>query len=360
MLNRRRIMTACASLMAMRAVRKATWTTIAEAQEKKVTAYQVDLDELVKAFPNQADASSLPPLLRRFGGWMAGKPWRSIGAFDLAVRWSDLNLQGGEFYYDQFALFIKLPDGSSVGYWLAGGDLAQAPIVLLGSEGDYATLAPNLETLLARIALGDFANKGPGADFLYWDEGCGEGVVPDLRGALQAFLREQMGIQDLEALARTARPYPSDFTQWIAQAVETHGVQMQAHSAIQAMASILEKYRPVNARPWEGPVINVRWAGAYFDAWIGPGKATFVEAEGLKPHLAVLRDEAAMKMPGLGLWHRATLTVFEDNLWFMADYIYEPDFRSDKPSASDFEADHARSPRAVRRIPPWLATILAS
>jgi hypothetical protein len=59
MLNRRRIMTACASLMAMRAVRKATWTTIAEAQEKKVTDYQVDLDELVKH-------SQIRPTHRRF------------------------------------------------------------------------------------------------------------------------------------------------------------------------------------------------------------------------------------------------------------------------------------------------------
>jgi hypothetical protein len=280
-LNRRKIIAVCASVMGIHAVRKAAWT--ADAQAKKKTAYQVDLDELVKAFPSQAGSASLPPLLRRFGEWMAGKPWRSIGAFDLAVRWSDLNVPGGEFYYDQFALFIKLPDGSSVGYWLAGRDLAQAPIVFLGSEGAYATLAPNLETLLARIALGDFGNKGPGADFLYSDEDYGEGVVPDLRGALQEFLREQTGIQDLAALARKARPYSSDFTQWVETAVETHRAQMQAHPVIQAMASILEKYRPVNARPWEGPLINLRWAGDYFDAWSGPKRETLAEAEGLIP-----------------------------------------------------------------------------
>ena len=265
-----------------------------------------------------------------------------------------------KFYYDQFALFIKLPDGSSVGYWLAARDLAQTPIVLLGSEGAYATLAPDLETLLARIALGDFANKGPGADFLYSDEDYGEGIVPDLRDAMQEFLRKQTGIQDLAALARQARPYPSDFTQWVAKAVETHRAQMQTHPAIRAMASILEKYRPVNAQPWEGPLINLRWAGNYFDAWSGPKREPLAEAERLRPHLAILRDEAATKMPGLGLWHRATLTVYQDNLWFVADYIFEPDFRSEKPMASEFKADQARAPREARRIPPWLAAILAS
>ena len=358
MLNRRKIIAAGASSFLGGHV-ASVGTRAAQAQVRAVT-YRVDLDDLAKAFPRRAGSGSLPPLLRRFGEWMAGRPWQSIGAFDLAVRWSDLNFPGGEFYYDQFALFIKLPDGSSVGYWLAGRELAQAPIVLLGSEGTNVTIAPNLETLLARIALGDFANKGPGADFLYSDEDYGEGVVPDLRGAMQEFLRRQTGIQDLAALARQSRPYPSDFTQWVAKAVETHRAQMLAHPAIQAMTPILEKYRPVNARPWEGPLINLRWVGDYFDAWSGPKKEALAEAERLKPQLATLRDEAAMKLPGLGLWHRATLRVFTDNLWFVADYVFEPDFRSEKPPASEFKADQARAPREARRISPWLAAILES
>jgi len=177
MVSRRKIVAACASLIGMCVFRKGAWA----AEAGRTPVYEVDLNELAKAFPGQPGAVSLPPLLRRFGEWMSGKPWRSIGAFDLDVRWSDDHFPGGEFYYDSFALFIKLPDGSSVGYWLAESDLAHAPIVVLGSEGEFATIAPNLETLLARIALGDFGEKGPTADFLYSDEDYGDGAAPDLR-----------------------------------------------------------------------------------------------------------------------------------------------------------------------------------
>src|SRR5258708_5667306 len=152
MFNRRMILGACASFMGMHLLGKGA--SIARAQERAVAAYDVDLEELVKAFPAEGGSPSLPTLLARFGGWMAGKPWRSIGAFDLTVEWSDAHFPGAEIHYDEFALFIRLPDGSAVGYWLAGRHLADAPIVLLGSEGDFATLAPNLEALLARIALG--------------------------------------------------------------------------------------------------------------------------------------------------------------------------------------------------------------
>jgi len=183
----------------------------AEAQEQAV--YQVDLDELVKAFPGQVRPASLPPLLARFGGWLAGKPWRSVGAFDLTVEWSDAGFPGGELFYDRFALFIRLPDGSPAGYWLAGRDPAEAPIVLLGSEGDSVRLAPNLDTLLARIALGDFKGKDPAADFRYSDADYGAGVVPDLRPAMQSFLRAETGIADLPALVRNGKPYPADIAE---------------------------------------------------------------------------------------------------------------------------------------------------
>jgi hypothetical protein len=358
MISRRKIMAACASFIGLHVLQRRAWA--AEAQGRAAATYQVDLGELIKAFPSEAGSPALPTLLSRFGEWMAGKPWRSIGAFDLAVEWSDGHIRGGEFYYDQFALFIRLPDGSSVGYWLDGRDLAEAPIVLLGSEGDFVTLAADLEARLARIALGYFSRKGPAADFLYSDVDYGEGVVPDLRGAMQAFLREQTGTGDLDSLARKTLPNPTGFTEWVAKSVAAYEARMQAHPAILAMTSILGKYRPVNGQPWEGTPINVRWVDTDFEAWVMPRGETLAEAEQLRPYLAALRDEAAMTKAGLGLWHRATLMVYTDRLELLTDYLFEPDFRSEKPSANAFKADQARAPRAPRRVPPWLAAILAS
>ena len=180
--------------------------------------YEVDLDELRRAFPNRSGPASLPALLTRFGKWLGGKPWRSVGSFDLALQWSDSGFPGGERHYDEFALVIRLPDGSAAGYWLAGGDVADAPIVLFGSEGQHEVLAPDLATLIARIALGDFSDRGATADFRYSDEDYGQGVAPDLRPALQAFLRAETGTDDLRPLVRKAEPPRLDFGEWVAGA----------------------------------------------------------------------------------------------------------------------------------------------
>src|SRR5262245_2474054 len=94
-LDRRRFLAAGTLLVGAHLVGAAMCA--ASAEEKIVPVYQVDLDELVKAFPsNGSNPTSLPPLLRHFGEWLAGKPWRSVGAFDLGVEWSDSHLQGGE------------------------------------------------------------------------------------------------------------------------------------------------------------------------------------------------------------------------------------------------------------------------
>jgi hypothetical protein len=356
MLNRREFMATCASLAALPFPPGAI--AAAKAQEKSVT-YQVNFDELAKAFPGSGGASALPPLLHHFGEWMRGKPWQSIGAFDLSPEWSDARFPAGELFYDKFALFIRLPTGSAVGYWLAGNDLSDAPIVLLGSEGEYQTLAPNLETLLARIALGDFTGEGAAADFNHSDEDYGEGVAPDLRDDLQALLRQQTGVRDLAALVRKAKPAPMNFTDWIAKTSEARYAHMRAHPAMLAINAILEKYRPVNGQSWEGSAFDVTWAGPHFDIWAKPaGQATLPEAEQLKPHLAVLREEAAMQTPGLGLWHHAILTAYKDQADIVADYLFEPPFHLANPPADAFKSDQAKSPVAPRRIPPWLATIL--
>jgi hypothetical protein len=178
---------------------------------------------------------------------------------------------------------------------------------------------------------------------------------------LQAFLRAETGIDDLATLVRKAKPYPADFADWVAKSTATYVAEMQAHPAMRALAPILAKYRPVNAQPWETTAINLGWAGASFDARLaGAATQPLAEAEQLRPHLATLRDEAAARKPGLGLWHRAMLKISANHVWLSPDYIHEPDFRSGRPSAVAFKADQAREPREARRIPPWLAAILAS
>jgi hypothetical protein len=84
---------------------------------RAVNTYQVDLVELLNAFPQVEQAGSTAAL-------------------------PDCSPSSANF-----ALFIRLPTGSSVGYGLAEKDLARAPIVLLGSEGEYRMVKGNLRWL---------------------------------------------------------------------------------------------------------------------------------------------------------------------------------------------------------------------
>ena len=52
---------------------------------------------------------------------------------------------------------MRLPDGSAVGGWYGAGlDRDNPPIVGLGSEGDYELLAPSLDGLLAKLTSQQF------------------------------------------------------------------------------------------------------------------------------------------------------------------------------------------------------------
>jgi hypothetical protein len=320
--------------------------------------YGFDLDDITKAFP---DPSGVPPLLERFGAWLADKPWRSVGSFSLARGWADSEFAGGEDFYRDFAMFVWLPTGSIAGYWLKDGTVAEAPIVLFGSEGEREVLAPNLPSFLARVALGDFEEKGAAADFLYsdWDfEGVG---LTDLRGDMAALLRRETGIEDLAALAAKAHPASTEFADWVNRIEAAHRARLAQDPAMRSISDILHRYRPAGADRWASAVIDIRWAGDAFEGVVlQNGPKILPEAAALRPHLAALRDGAARRVPGLGLWHQATLFVYADMIEYRPDYSLQPKFLGGNPPDDAYRADHLRLPREKRRIPVWLEKVLAS
>ncbi|CEJ15007.1 hypothetical protein BN1110_05343 [bacterium YEK0313] len=356
MFDRRRLMSWAAGAIA-------TVPAAARAQphaEPRMQTYSVDLDGLAKAFPERALAHGLPASLRRFGTWLHGKPWGAVGTFDLTTRWSDSYFPGAEARYDDFALFIRLPDGSSAGYWLAGGDPARAPIVLLGSEGERVVLAPDLETLIARIALGRFSSKGAEAEFLYPQVDFGQGRPADLRVALKAFLRDELGVTDPERRVG-GQQASGEFVGWMERAARDGEQRFENDPSVAAMWRLLQHYRPAAGAPLVvETMVNVTWAGDHFRAWVAAARPKpLPETEALRPHLAALRDKAA-ETPGLGLWHGASLMVGRGRInRLVTNYIYQPEFSFGRPPAEAFREDQARAPRAARRIPSWLGAMLA-
>ncbi|MGT2500585.1 hypothetical protein ACVOMS_06680 [Bradyrhizobium guangxiense] len=119
------------------------------------TSYPIDLDSIRGAFPPGIEA---PPLLVDFAAWLSGRPWGSVGCFSLQGQFSDsAPIVDGSPLRDRFSLFMRLPDGSAVGGWYGAGlDRDNPPIVGLGSEGDYELLAPSLDGLLAKLTSQQF------------------------------------------------------------------------------------------------------------------------------------------------------------------------------------------------------------
>ena len=320
--------------------------------------YSADPAKFVKAFPEAI--AEPPPLLREFANWLSDKPWGSVGGFALTPGWSDHILYAGERFHDRFALFIRMPDGSLAGYWLKDArSIDGAPIVMLGSEGQYETLAPDLPHLLARLATADFDDSGVASDFLpneFQD-------VPNLRPALASWVSERLGMGGVSRL-KGWRPAGADaFDVWAQAAVREGEAENARDPHVLAISEALKPYRPaLGSQPWETNRAHIAWAGDHIEIVdASHGHKPVAERDALIPHLAALRDGAAKRLPGVGLWFSAWITIpAEGPVEIMKEYHYEPKFFLGRPPDAAFRADQARAPRSPRRIPDWLARLLES
>lgn len=322
-----------------------------------MTNYSPRKDDLIKAFPERI--STPPALLLAFADWLAARPWGSVGAFDLSPGWADHMIFGGERFFREFALIVRLPDGSRAGYWLGDGrPLEQAPIVLLGSEGEAETLAPDLPSFLVRLATADFGDSGAASDLLPSPDD----TAPNLRGELAAWLGARLGASGAGRLKRPRADEPDAFREWYLTAAREPETDLAHDPDTHAITKLLERYRPpASAAPWDVTTLSVGWAGDHVEIVnASAGHVAVPEKDALLSHLAALRRKAAERTPGVGLWHHAWITIAnEDPARLDAIYLFEPKFFLGQPPAEAFRADQRSAPRAARRVPDWLATLLA-
>ena len=140
------------------------------------------VQELRAIFPSSIP---FPPLLAEFVAWAEQFERGQLGWFEFeGQRLDDHWIENGSALADQFALFIRLPDGSMIGFWKPDGDAGALPVVLLGSEGAQEVLGSTLEEFLwnwARGELGEAYDLMPDED--------DEEQPKDARPALVAWLR---------------------------------------------------------------------------------------------------------------------------------------------------------------------------
>lgn len=118
----------------------------------------------------------------------------------------------GSEAWHQLAGFGAGPDGSTLASWLyAGPDVASAPVVHLGSEGDQlVVLADNFREFLALFGIG-YGELG-------FDDLSRPPAKPESAERLRAWLAAEFGIRCPETgieLVRRAQALHPDFAAWV-------------------------------------------------------------------------------------------------------------------------------------------------
>ena len=218
--------------------------------------YSIDLDSIRRAFPPGTEP---PPLLLDFAAWLKGHSWGSVGCFDLVGRFSDqAPIVDGSPLRNDFALFLRLPEGSAVGVWYgAGPNAANAPIVVLGSEGQNEILAASLEELLAKIALGHFEEEE--SDFAPHED------AEDATGEFADWLGKRLGTKDLEQFTDAPSGLP-DFGRWVEKWCRDREAFWSSHPTMLELGGHLIAHRPKGKNPWDRTHFEVAIAGTQYQA----------------------------------------------------------------------------------------------
>lgn len=219
------------------------------------TPYPIDLDSIRGAFPPGIDA---PPLLVDFAAWLEGRPWGSVGRFSLQGQFSDsAPIVDGSPLRDRFSLFMRLPDGSAVGGWYGAGlDRDNPPIVGLGSEGDYRLLAPSLDGLLAKLTSQQFDKV--------WSD-----LLPDEEVECQTVELAQWLAQrpiDEPACSENDASDLPDFRGFMERWVREREEYWANHRLMAELGWRLAAHLPEGKKPWDQTRFEIAIVGAQYQA----------------------------------------------------------------------------------------------
>lgn len=309
--------------------------------------YHIDLDSIRRAFPPGLEP---PTLLIDFARWLEGRVWGTVACFDLVGQFVDsAPIFSGSPLRNDFALFIRLPEGSAVGYWYAPGlEPNHAPVVVLGSEGQHEILAPSLEGLLAKIAVRFEDGWG---DFLPHED-----AEEDATDELAGWLVERLGEEDLESLIEPSLDLP-DFAHWMGSWCREREDYWARHPIMTELGQKLAAHLPTGKNPWDRTRFEVAIVGSQYQARVfRRGPQPIEEAASIEPLLRVLRDEIWRDQPALGLWYTIAFGLYADvRVMPRFDYETRPMIGELPADLAEAQADLVRAPRPARWVPLWLA-----
>ncbi|MBR1149379.1 hypothetical protein [Bradyrhizobium sp. JYMT SZCCT0428] len=313
-------------------------------------SYPIDIDSIRRAFPPGTEA---PPLLIDFAGWLKGRDWGNAGCYELVGDFSDnAPIVDGSPLRDQFALFARLPEGSVVGAWYgAGTSVANAPIVVLGSEGQYEIIAASLEGLLAKIAIQRFEEDVVWTDFTPHED------AEDETHELADWLAKRFRVRDLRSLTEPPTGLP-DFGRWMEKWCRDREAFWETHPAMTRLADQLIAHRPPGKTPWDRTMFEVAIAGQQYQVRVlDRGRQPIEEVVAIEPLLRGLRDDMWRAKPDLGLWYSMSFSMGADGrILPRFDYETRPAINDVPVAIAEARTDLVRAPRPERWVPAWLST----
>jgi len=309
--------------------------------------YHIDLDSIRRAFPPGTEP---PALLVDFASWLTGRPRGSVGCFDLVGHFADdAPIFDGSLLRNDFALFLRLPEGAVVGTWYgAGSDAANAPVVVLGPEGRNEILAASLEGLLAKIALRHFEE----GDLVPRED------AEDATDALADWLVKRLGAERLEKLT-DAPEGSADFGRWAERWCRDREAFWSTHPTMVEIAGHLAALRPKGRNPGDRTRFEVAIVGRELQVRVlCCGRRPIEEARLIEPLLCDLRDEMWRAQPALGLWYSMSFALSADGrILPRFDYQTRPTIDESPADLAQARTDLLRAPRPGRWVPTWLAAL---
>lgn len=305
--------------------------------------YHIDLGSISRVFPPGIEP---PALLIDFAAWLTGRPWGSVGCFDLVGQFSDsAPIFDGSLLRNDFALFLRLPEGSVVGTWYGAGP-DTAPIVMLSSTGRNEILAASLEGLLSKIALRHFET----CDLAPHDN------AADATDELADWLVNRLGTKHLGKLTEV----PSglvDFGCWAERWCRDREAYWSSHPTMVEIAGHLKAHRPKGEDPGERTRFQVAIVGRQLQVRVLRCRwQPIAEASLIEPLLCDLRDELWRTQPALGLWYSMSFALSADGgILPRFDYDTRPTIDESPADLAQARTDLLRAPRPGRWVPTWLA-----
>jgi hypothetical protein len=331
------------------------------------TGTYADVLDLAGIERNWPDGRAVPPLIGDVANLMA--PWPN-GSFGYprfqSTRFDDYWIELGGDWNDQFGIFIKLPEGTTIALWFHEGAVRDAePVIELGSEGELHILAPNLKSFFAMWADGKLPKRSVAYHELIGED---DATTPEEK-AQRPIYAAQMQVLIAQVPGHPPGVPAPNLTNFIEHWGTTARAKIAADPLMQQILVLLDARIP---RIPEGSdpdttyvfpaSYHVRIAGPRVEIQppaVPPDYKTFVpfpERDALIPLLLKVREARARTHPGRGLWHSAMLELYADRtLVLKASWEFEPEFRDGgRMTKAELDADLARFPKSPRWREPWM------